>query len=330
MRTPLTGPPNVFLVLPFTTATYTDPTLLLPIIYRALLATSPSTSTFTVLLSSPSSPQLFSELRTSPVAHWRSFQTFLAKIYATLAAAQWKSGKVMMDVEVHFDGEGGRWDDRLQGETIKLQGYDHLPYSSIALPTSTSILATSLPAAPSLPPSLPSLTPGFPVVALGGTFDHLHAAHKLLLQLSLFLTTRVLIVGLMSDSLLASKSNAALVEPITYRIAQVTAFLRRCGASDAQLDIQEIHDAFGPTAYEPDIQALVVSRETRQGGEMVNRLRGEKQLPALELFVIDVISSNLVSETEAETVDLTEEEDERLKELKMGSTAIRQWIREHE
>lgn len=35
----------------------------------------------------------------------------------------------------------------------------------------------------------------FPVVALGGTFDHLHAGHKILLTMAASLTTRKLIVG---------------------------------------------------------------------------------------------------------------------------------------
>ena len=35
----------------------------------------------------------------------------------------------------------------------------------------------------------------FPVVALGGTFDHLHAGHKILLSMAASLASRKLIVG---------------------------------------------------------------------------------------------------------------------------------------
>jgi pantetheine-phosphate adenylyltransferase len=187
------------------------------------------------------------------------------------------------------------------------------------------------------------------IAALGGTFDHLHAAHKLLLHLSLFLATRKLIIGIMTDSLLASKSNASLVQPLMERMQRVEDFLARCGAkrrgeddteSRVLMDVVEIHDALGPTAWDPEIDALVVSTETLSGGEMVNSTRRSKGLPELELFVIDVIASTLAQDDSRDidrqreerldsvkTVDLSEESDEKkLKELKMGSTAIRQWI----
>ena len=166
--------------------------------------------------------------------------------------------------------------------------------------------------------------PGYPTVALGGTFDHLHAAHKLLLQLALLLTTRRLIVGVMSDSLLASKSNAHLVEPLATRIASVRAFLTRCGGK-AVMDVVEIHDALGPTGYEQDIQTLVVSRESEGGGLMVNRTRKERGLNELEIVVIDLIAWDPVKAHDLQTV----KDDKSLKELKMGSTGIRQWIRDH-
>ena len=36
----------------------------------------------------------------------------------------------------------------------------------------------------------------FPVVALGGTFDHLHAGHKILLSMGAWLAREKLIVGI--------------------------------------------------------------------------------------------------------------------------------------
>jgi pantetheine-phosphate adenylyltransferase len=101
------------------------------------------------------------------------------------------------------------------------------------------------------------------------------------------------------------------------------------------MDVVEIQDAFGPTAYDPDIQALVVSRETLSGGQKVNSTRSDERLSQLEVFVIDVISSDLhtghygaaAGEVEGLAKDLRDVMDEgKLKEVKMGSTAIRQWI----
>jgi len=180
---------------------------------------------------------------------------------------------------------------------------------------------------------------GYATTALGGTFDHLHAAHKLLLHLSLFLTTHKLIVGVMTPSLLQSKSNAQLLQPLDERIRTTRDFLSRQGMN-VELDVVEIHDPFGPTAWDDDIQALVVSKETVSGGEAVNKKRKEKGLGRLDVWVIDVIAAEpgIVQSSEKDQGaeggikirDLNHVDDEgELKDLKMGSTAIRQWIKDH-
>jgi pantetheine-phosphate adenylyltransferase len=157
---------------------------------------------------------------------------------------------------------------------------------------------------------------GYPVVALGGTFDHLHAAHKLLIHLALFICTRKLIVGVMVDSLLSGKSNADLVEPLSARLAAVEAFVSRRGGVIP--DVVPISDAYGPTAYDDDIDALVVSQETASGGAAVNAKRKEANLRPLDIYTVEVIGST--------SRDFTNLSPEELKDLKLGSTAIRQYI----
>lgn len=114
---------HTVLLLPFTEDTYTNVHPLLPLIFQTL--THSSYSALTAIFSTPSSAeatdstpsqpidQLYTQLRKDPVAHWTKFQTFLGKIYATLAAAQWRSGRVLMDVEVRFVGEDGDWSEKL-------------------------------------------------------------------------------------------------------------------------------------------------------------------------------------------------------------------------
>lgn len=166
---------------------------------------------------------------------------------------------------------------------------------------------------------------GYPVSAIGGTFDHLHAAHKILINMALFVSEQRLIVGVMSPDQLVSKSNAAELESLDTRIGAVKAFLKRCGAGDVVLDVVEIEDALGPTAWDPEVKALVVSRETMSGGAYVNKVRKEKNLGQLDILCIDVISS-IVAEEAGTTVNLSEADGDQLKELKMGSTAIRGWL----
>lgn len=55
-----------------------------------------------------------------------------------------------------------------------------------------------LPASGSAEPKSPrlGLLPSYDVVALGGTFDHLHAGHKILLSMSAWIASKKVIVGI--------------------------------------------------------------------------------------------------------------------------------------
>jgi phosphopantetheine adenylyltransferase len=55
------------------------------------------------------------------------------------------------------------------------------------------------------------------------------------------------------------------------------------------IEAVEINDPFGPTITNEAITALVVSQETKNGGEAVNKKRMEKGWDPLQVFLIDVI-----------------------------------------
>lgn len=102
------------------------------------------------------------------------------------------------------------------------------------------------------------------------------------------------------------------MEPISLRIENVRKFLTLI-ARQLELTLVPIHDIYGPTAYDPEISAIVVSEETRAGAESVNKLRKEKDLQQLEMLVIDVIGE------EKGKVGL-----ENMAQDKMSSTKIRE------
>ncbi|KAL8946777.1 MAG: hypothetical protein Q9222_006873 [Ikaeria aurantiellina] len=54
----------------------------------------------------------------------------------------------------------------------------------------------------------------------------------------------------------------------------------------------EIFDAFGPTITDESISALVLSGETRSGGQAVNEKRREKGWSALDVFEVDVLDAS--------------------------------------
>ncbi|WWC90072.1 uncharacterized protein L201_005005 [Kwoniella dendrophila CBS 6074] len=363
------------LLLPFTTSILSDPSEIISTILNTLPKSSKES--FTIILTTPpqitnknDQEQLYTKLLLSPKAHFETFQTFLGRIYSALATAQSNAGKILMDVEVHFDGEKGSWENKIfrngirsnidNGSDSESEGeYQILTPDGVFIPPQLNEYIPSIPqiSLPPIPdaldqdghileissPSFPSKPePGPRVVALGGTFDHLHAAHKLLLHLSHFLVSERLIVGLMSDTLLNSKKHFELVENLDRRINGVESFLNRLGGSvyddknensakiitqekgkRIKLDVKEITDAYGPTAYENDIDALIVSKETLSGGLAVNNKRKENNLTELEIFVIDVIGDQKDSQSTLTGQGLDES---ILKELKMGSTGIRNWI----
>ena len=131
-----------------------------------------------------------------------------------------------------------------------------------------------------LEPPHPDAPSQFRVVVLGGTFDHLHAGHKILLSMAGLIASEKIIVGVtgthsdfltdsvsncpIDDTLLTKKSNKEVLEDLPTRISKVTEFLAlfRPGL---QYEVVPIQDVYGPTAYDPDIQALVVSKETMGG-----------------------------------------------------------------
>ncbi|MCJ1406777.1 hypothetical protein MMC19_000845 [Ptychographa xylographoides] len=196
-------------------------------------------------------------------------------------------------------------------------------------------------------------------VAVGGTFDHIHGGHKLLLTATALVmepspTTpdvpeRCLTIGITGDELLKNKKYAKELESWDVRQAAVSHFLtaiisfepsgevikesRRLAAKGPygrsvhhrlgcglMIKYVEISDPFGPTITEESITALVVSGETRSGGKAVNDKRAEKGWPALEVFEVDVLDVDLPDETTLESKENFQN--------KLSSTEIRRKLHE--
>ncbi|CEP64997.1 putative pantetheine-phosphate adenylyltransferase LALA0_S16e00320g [Lachancea lanzarotensis] len=128
----------------------------------------------------------------------------------------------------------------------------------------------------------------YSVSALGGTFDHLHDGHKILLSIAAFLTSQRLIVGVADQELLNNKKFAKYLESFEVRARNVEEFVARVKPS-LRLEIVALRDVCGPTGAVPEIQSLIVSRETEAGGKTVNAVRKEKGLSALVIHVVNVL-----------------------------------------
>jgi pantetheine-phosphate adenylyltransferase len=107
----------------------------------------------------------------------------------------------------------------------------------------------------------------FQRVAVGGTFDHIHAGHKILLTMTALLATCSMVVGVTDDIMLIKKKHKELINPINERIQQVQEYLNNVKRG-LTYDVVPINDPYGPTITDPTIDALVVSKETLKGGYM--------------------------------------------------------------
>jgi len=125
-------------------------------------------------------------------------------------------------------------------------------------------------------------------VAVGGTFDHFHDGHRMLLNKAVEVCTRTLIVGLTDEPMLKNKKYAEMLEPFETRKAIVLQFLQ---SLNPQLDyrIVPLGDPNGPADKEPDLEALVVSVETRKGAEVINQSRVKKGMSPLEVIEVELV-----------------------------------------
>ncbi|XP_032566931.1 bifunctional coenzyme A synthase [Chiroxiphia lanceolata] len=143
--------------------------------------------------------------------------------------------------------------------------------------------------------------PEFLDVAVGGTFDRLHGAHRLLLSACCLLARRRLLAGVADGDLLRHKVLPELIEPYELRAAKLREFLEDVKPS-LSYDIVPLADPFGPSVTDPDLQCLVVSEETRRGGEAVNRKRLENGLPELALHEIQLMKDPDHQQNEEEKI----------------------------
>ena len=196
-------------------------------------------------------------------------------------------------------------------------------------------------------------------VAVGGTFDHLHAGHKLLLSMTALALEpedrhgpsreKSMIIGITGDELLTNKKHAEQMQSWDDRQQAVREFLSAIldftTPNEASRRIQrfsnpgpngraiheefgphflvkyvEISDPFGPTITDEAISALIISGETRSGGKAVNDRRTSKGWSALEVFEVDVLDA----EEREEIRDVKASRNEDNFQGKISSTAIRQ------
>ncbi|XP_055475970.1 bifunctional coenzyme A synthase isoform X2 [Psammomys obesus] len=137
--------------------------------------------------------------------------------------------------------------------------------------------------------------------AVGGTFDRLHNAHKVLLSVACVLAQEQLVVGVADKDLLKSKVLPELLQPYAERVEHLNEFLVDVKPS-LTFDINPLLDPYGPAGSDPTLEFLVISEETYRGGMAVNRFRLENGMEELTLYQIRLLKDQSHSESEEDKV----------------------------
>ena len=125
--------------------------------------------------------------------------------------------------------------------------------------------------------------PQFEIVALGGTFDIIHKGHIELLSKAFSISSHV-IIGLTGDEL-ADKMGKSLIDNYSKRFETLTLVIKK-NFPNSSYSISKLENDFGPAAIEGKVGALVVSEETRNKGDILNKLRKKKNLPSVKIVTV--------------------------------------------
>lgn len=130
-----------------------------------------------------------------------------------------------------------------------------------------------------------------PTVAVGGTFDHMHDGHKILLLLAAFCASATVIVGVTGPKLLENKKYLQYMQLFGTRCSSVCRFLER-RMEHKKFVVYQINDVCGPTGYISDIDALVISDETADGAKFVNAQRAKIGFAELRVVAASVLGGS--------------------------------------
>ena len=123
----------------------------------------------------------------------------------------------------------------------------------------------------------------FSLIAMGGTFDIIHHGHITLLSTAFDISEKV-IIGLTSDEFVQKKGKNPL-HKYDERLKNLTSIIFK-KFPNSYFEISQLNNDFGPAVFEKEVQALVVSDETKNQGNILNKLRTEGNLSPVEIIVV--------------------------------------------
>ena len=123
----------------------------------------------------------------------------------------------------------------------------------------------------------------FSLIAMGGTFDIIHHGHITLLSIAFDISEKV-IIGLTSDEFVQKKGKNP-IHKYDERLKNLISIILK-KFPNSYFEISQLNNDFGPAVFEKEVQALVVSDETKNQGNILNKLRIERNLSPVEIIVV--------------------------------------------
>ena len=123
-------------------------------------------------------------------------------------------------------------------------------------------------------------------IVLGGTFDHFHAGHKVLLKKAFELGKNVTI-GISTEKLYKDKFLFETIESYEIRKKSVEKFIKKYLTNGRGVDIISLFEFRGGADNIKNIEAIIVSKSTYPNALIINQLREKNKLPLLRIVIAD-------------------------------------------
>ena len=119
------------------------------------------------------------------------------------------------------------------------------------------------------------------IVALGGSFDHLHDGHKDFILFAAEISKN-LIIGVTDQQMVLKKPYPDLIQPTHVRKQAVLNF---CNRHEIKAKLITLNNPFGPTIEENTIEAVICTTDTLPGANKINEIRSKLHIKELPIHV---------------------------------------------
>ncbi len=125
---------------------------------------------------------------------------------------------------------------------------------------------------------------------IGGTFDHFHTGHELLIKTA-FQKADYVSIGITTDAMTKEKEFVNSIQSYHEREQQVASYVNKLNAS-ARANIFPLTDKYGTAITDQTIDTIIVSAETRATALRINEIRISIGMSPCQIFTIPFVKGS--------------------------------------